>query len=250
MSDELWTNFQKWKKEQDQFGKQAFARFMMLNFLDGLERISDEFVFKGGNLLWHYIKTPRETTDLDLSTITIQSHDEVRACIESSFELHEGVEFTVKDFTEVKKEDALGARAIIHFKTSRGQKNQFQLDIVYALPTDLAKVKSTTANSEYRAASIENIIADKMDAAHRFGSGNTRLKDFDDLWRISKSDIQVNSSKLRELFSERKLNFELSLSWSETMTEAWKAHSRRYKGIPSSIEKVFNEINNWLEAIK
>jgi len=153
MSDDLWKKFQKWKKEQDQHGKQAFARYMMLYFLDGLENTSDEFVFKGGNLLWHYIKTPRETTDLDLSTITIRSHEEVK-----------------------EQQDGFGARIIIGYKTDKGQKNQFQIDIVYALPTDLVKIKSSVADTSYKAASIENIIADKMDAAFRFGSGNTRIK--------------------------------------------------------------------------
>ncbi len=172
------------EKKQGQHGKQAFARYMMLKFLDGLENTSDEFVFKGENLLWHYIRTPRETTDLDLSTITLRSHNEVKEQVESSFTKHDEVSFIIKEFTEVDKEDGLGAIIIIGYKTNKGQKNQFQIDIVYALPTDLAKIKSTIADTSYKAASIKNIIADKMDAAFRFGSGNTRIKDFDDLWRI------------------------------------------------------------------
>lgn len=249
MSDDLWKRFQKWKKEQGQHGKQAFARYMMLSFLDGLENTSDEFVFKGGNLLWHYIKTPRETTDLDLSTVTLRSHKEVKEQIEKSFEKHDEVSFIIKEFTEVDKEDGVGARIIIGYKTSKGQKNQFQIDIVYALPTDLAKIKSTVADTNYKAASIENIVADKMDAAFRFGSGNTRIKDFDDLWRISKSDMKINQSKLKEIFSKRELNYELPLEWAEYMEDAWKAHIRKYKDVPKTITEVFEEINGWLKKL-
>lgn len=60
----LKSEFDKWKKENNQHGRQAFSRFIMLTFLEGLQTVSDDFVFKGGNLLWHYIDTPRETVYL------------------------------------------------------------------------------------------------------------------------------------------------------------------------------------------
>jgi hypothetical protein len=41
-------------------------------------------------------------------------------------------------------------------------------------------------------ASVENIIADKVAACIRFGAGNTRMKDFDDLWRLSQSKVTVD----------------------------------------------------------
>jgi hypothetical protein len=246
MSDDFWTKFQRWKKEQNQFGKQAFAKFMMLNFLDGLVNISDEFVFKGGNLLWHYIKTPRETTDLDLSTLTLASHYEVQEQLKKSFLQHIGVNFYLKEFLEIEKEDGRGAKATIGYSTEQGQANQFKIDIVYALVTDLAKVSSTITKKHYQAASVENIIADKMAAAFKFGSGNTRIKDFDDLWRISKSNIKIDQRKLRDIFTQRQIEFELPIHWAEFMAEAWKAHFYRYKDVPKELEDVFNDINFWL----
>lgn len=249
MSDDLWKKFSKWKELHDQHGKQAFTRFIMLNFLDGLEKVSDEFIFKGGNLLWHYIKTPRETTDLDLSTLTLRSHDEVLQQIESSFSYHNEIDFFIKEFVKVDKGKNIGARIIIGYQTDRGQRNQFQIDVVYSLAVDLAKVKSTINEVSYKAASIENIIADKMDAALRFGSGNTRIKDFDDLWRISKSNIEVDKSKLLEIFKVRGLSNELPLEWADYMSDSWKAHNRKYRDVPKSIHEVFEHINEWLDSI-
>ena len=76
MADQsLQKEFNSWKKENNQFGRQAFSRFMILKFLEALQGVSsNEFIFKGGNLLWHYIKTPRATVDLDLVTQTLDSH--------------------------------------------------------------------------------------------------------------------------------------------------------------------------------
>jgi hypothetical protein len=96
-SKSLKSKFDNWKKENDQYGKQAFPRFIMLNFLRGLENVSDEFVFKGGNLLWHYIQTPRATVDLDLSTITLKSHQSVQNCFNKSFEFHNEIKFSIKN---------------------------------------------------------------------------------------------------------------------------------------------------------
>ena len=59
-----------WASQRGLFGPQAFLRYVMLTYLDSLTRISSDFVFKGGNLLWLYIDTPRATVDLDLATIS------------------------------------------------------------------------------------------------------------------------------------------------------------------------------------
>jgi hypothetical protein len=50
---------------------------------------------------------------------------------------------------------------------------------------------------------MENIIADKLSARQQFGSGNTRMKDFDDLWRIIQSDVKINRKKLTNLIQKK-----------------------------------------------
>ena len=56
-----------WSKKQGLYGPGAFLRFIMMNFVERLNQVSEDLVFKGGNLLWIYIKTPRSTVDLDFS---------------------------------------------------------------------------------------------------------------------------------------------------------------------------------------
>ena len=210
----LLSQFDKWKKEHYQHGRMAFSRFIMLTFLDGLEKVSDDFIFKGGNLLWHYIQTPRATVDLDLSTITLKSHLEIKTHIEQSFAFHKEIQFSIKEFKGIQDEDEIGAAITIAYQTNHGQKNQFEIDIVYTLPTDLVKIKSTVSGRSLTSASIENIITDKVSAAHRFAGGNTRMKDFDDLWRISKSSLSINKSKSKKTSIS---NLRIKCSYTKTM---------------------------------
>jgi hypothetical protein len=209
--------FDKWKKVNKQHGRQAFSRFIMLKFLDAIQEDSDEFIFKGGNLLWHYIATPRETIDLDLATVTISSHEDVKLKFNKILNYYSEITFELKHFQEIHKIVTVGCSVIIAFKTSQGQKNQFPIDIMYALSTDLAQVKSTTSVKIYEAASIENIICDKLSAANQFRGGNTRMKDFDDLWRISKSGVKIDSKKLKLLLNLKQINIQLNTDWCEYM---------------------------------
>src|SRR5690349_15669524 len=67
-----------WAAKNGISGPQAFLRYVMLSYLEALGQVSSDFVFKGGNLLWVYIETPRATVDLDLATLTLESHAAVR----------------------------------------------------------------------------------------------------------------------------------------------------------------------------
>ncbi|NDG27665.1 MAG: hypothetical protein EB120_10900, partial [Proteobacteria bacterium] len=48
-----------WLSQNQLHGPHAFLRFIMLAFVQRLNEVTNEFVFKGGNLLWLYIRTPR-----------------------------------------------------------------------------------------------------------------------------------------------------------------------------------------------
>jgi hypothetical protein len=157
--------------------------------------------------------------------------------------------FKIKEFQELDGTEDIGAKIILEYSTILGQRNQFVIDVVYALPTDLAVIKSTIDGSARKSASIENIIADKLSAAHRFKTGNTRMKDFDDLWRISKANIEVNSNKLLEILALREIPQELNSEWIDFLEGSWKRHSNLYKDIPKDLRVVFRDINKWLTEI-
>ncbi|MBT4791879.1 MAG: nucleotidyl transferase AbiEii/AbiGii toxin family protein [Halobacteriovoraceae bacterium] len=242
--------YKQWANTNDQHGRHAFARYVMLKYLEAVQSISKDFVFKGGNLLWHYIQTPRHTVDLDLSTLTSSSHDEVRLLLTRACFHYENISFNIMEFKEINRERGSGAAITIKYKTDMGQKNQFELDVMYSLPTDLEKVKSTIREVKIQSASLENIIIDKISAAHSFASGNTRIKDFDDLWRIMKSESQIDSDKLKVLFKMKGISPQLDLNWvDKDMQKRWKSHLRLYKDLPSELKEIFQQINIWLDSL-
>jgi predicted nucleotidyltransferase component of viral defense system len=71
-------NFNTWKKENNLHGPMALNKYVMSLFIDDLaNRFDDKYIFKGGNLLWYYIKTPRPTVDIDFATDTHIEYDSV-----------------------------------------------------------------------------------------------------------------------------------------------------------------------------
>lgn len=244
-----------WATKHQIFGQQAFLRYVMLSYLDALRRASDEFVFKGGNLLWSYIRTPRATVDLDLSTQTLNQHSEVeellrKACA-SLEKTRDGIQFELKSFTPVEQDGKRGASVTMRFQTDGGAMNEFSLDIVYKISDQFLEIYSLIDETlKLKAATIENIIADKIMTSERFGSGNTRMKDFDDLWRLSQNPKVIDGATLKRTLSERGSLGRLQTQWiSDNMNQAWKTHINRYSDLPRSLEALFVEVNEWLESL-
>lgn len=238
-----------WATRHGLFGPQAFLRYVMFTFLDSLNSTSDDFVFKGGNLLWAYIQTPRATVDLDVATLTLDADSRIRRILEKACAAADGIHFTIKSFESVSSGSKRGASATIAYETDQGAANTFEIDIVYAIPTDYEVIPSPVSEDHnIKAATIENIIADKLTTLGRFGGGNTRMKDFDDLWRLSQTDIKLRKSTLHNLMTAAHAPTRLDKNWiNEPMQQAWKSHIKRYKDLPSALDQIFADINKWLK---
>lgn len=248
----LMSRYKTWASKNNQSGKYAFSRFMMISFLEALTEVSRDFVFKGGNLLWHYIKTPRSTTDLDLSTITAKNHEEVKRDLEKALTFYSDITYEIGEFNEVSQKGEIGAKVLVKYKTDAGQQNSFNVDIVYAIPVDIALVKSTLSERKYQAATLENIIFDKLDAAFRYGGGNTRMKDYDDLYRIIKSGSSFDKKRVRFLLEESGRELELKNEWGEYLRSKWQSYlkGQKQKDLPKDIGELMEEINSWLATFK
>lgn len=124
-----------------------------------------------------------------------------------------------------------------------------KLILIFALSEDaLIHISSPIDKKlKIKCVSIQNIIADKLAACHRFGSGNTRMKDFDDLWRLSSSSIKIKSAKLTKLLKKRNTSALLDKTWIvDSMTTSWKSHQKKYKDLPEDLRDLFVEVNRWL----
>lgn len=242
----------KWAVKNKLNGPQAFLRYVMFHFVEKLSETSDDFVFKGGNLLWVYIATPRATIDLDFVTLKSKSDETVRSILEEACARSEDIKFKLARYKSIIQQDKTGANVVIEYQTDQGAKNQFELDIVFAIETDTLEIFSpVNEDKTILSASIENIVADKLSACHRFAAGNTRVKDYDDLWRLSRSEIQVDAKMLISITRIRKIPLSLDSHWIGTDLERmWKSHRKRYQDLPDILEVVFEEVNLWLANIK
>ena len=171
-----------WAIKRGLFGAQAFLRYVILRFTENLNQSSDEFIFKGGNLLWVYINTPRATTDLDLATLHATSHAKVRTLLEQACRLDTEIQFKMTSFKELEQDGRVGAAVTFSYSTGEGATNQFDADIVYAIETDAQSILSPLgAEKTIQAATIENIITDKLAACHRLCAGRVEAS-LDPAW--------------------------------------------------------------------
>lgn len=240
-----------WASKHGLHGPHAFLRFIMFLFVERLNKSSKNFVFKGGNLLWVYIKTPRSTVDLDFVTQGLDTDSQVKKDLEDTClsSVNERVAFALKSFVPIPGK---GASVVIKYSTKEGQKNTIDLDVVYSIPTDSVQIPSPLDGSiAIMAATMENIIVDKLSACHRFKSGNTRMKDYDDLWRIAKfQGSSVKPKTLRDLLDRRGVAARIDKQWVTAAMEAnWSAHLKRNSGLPTKITAAIDEINAWLTSV-
>ena len=239
-----------WAVKKRLFGTQAFLRYVILTFTECLNQVSDEFVFKGGNLLWVYIATPRATIDLDLATLQTTSHSKVRKLLERACSHSQELTFSILEFEEIEKQAHSAAAVVLGYSTQEGASNRFEIDIdiVYSLKTDHHQIPSPVhPEIMIRSATLENIVADKLRACHRFKSGNTRMKDFDDLWRLSQAVGTIDKKKLAVLINAESSRFILDRSWiNPDLERIWATHRKRYKDLPESLENLFAVVNAWL----
>jgi hypothetical protein len=242
----------KWAEVNKLKGPQGFLRYVMFHFVEKLSVASDDFVFKGGNLLWVYINTPRATIDLDFITLKNNSDQTIKETIEKVCQNSEEIKFTLKLYKSVIQNDKTGANAIIEYQTPEGAKNQFELDIIFAVETDIATISSPVhPDIEINSASIENIILDKFSACVRFGGGNTRIKDYDDLWRLGQSNVEIDKSKLSTLVKKQKIKLELNKNWiGPDIERAWKKHQKQYPDLPKELIKIFDDVNSWIKQVQ
>ena len=228
------------------------TRFVLMQFVAGLQSVCpDRYVFKGGNLLWHYIKTPRSTVDIDFAT---ESKLEIKHVLKDfSGVLTDGCSFKVKSHIVIETAEKSGLSVQMEFLTEEGSTNPFGIDIVFAVKTHSKYIK--LSNTLVTAASLENIILDKVAACHRFAGGNTRMKDFDDLYRIACANQSIDAPLLTKLAGERSIKLVLDRKWiTRQMNAAWSEYTQKkvYKdasNLPREIAQVFDTTNEFLSSI-
>ena len=234
--------FEKWKKDNQQSGTLAWARFAMFDFILCTNQVSKEFILKGGHLLWKRIRIQRGTTDLDYAMREARSdiaEDLRAACSQSS-----KFEFVMESLKKGTINTRAGFTAVICFREKeRSQEDKrytpegrligyskFTIDIGF--DPDVDSEEMMIDGEPIHVASIVNIFLDKLDACTRRGSENTRIKDFDDLVRIIRSDEKVDRKHLVRLAGLRGIPLKVDTDIADPgFRKVWsRYHEIEYRG--------------------
>lgn len=127
------------------------------------------------------------------------------------------------------------------------------MDIVEDTNIDTKRIK--LGNEQVLAASNENILLDKISACHEKGTGNTRMKDYDDLLRFLYSNEKFDRELLGMLAIKRKIKLELSRNYAGEETENhWTVYRKKTlkKGmddLPETLYEAIEIINEGLRKI-
>ena len=115
-----------------------------------------------------------------------------------------------------------------------------------------------TNNIEFKVYPKEFIFAEKLETIARLRTGNTRCKDFIDIWMLIQTgvDVQALSEAIRMCFSNRGTSFSVQ-AMSNILTDALfqdrlEAHrKRRFAELAlPEIKKIAEDILELLESLK
>jgi predicted nucleotidyltransferase component of viral defense system len=207
----------------------------------------DRFVLKGAMLFVTWVADPfRPTRDLDLlgyGDDDAESIAETFRAICAQPVTDDGVSFDVAALTAapIRGEGEYGGVRVRTTATIAGASISIQIDIGFgdvitpaAMEIDYPALLEAPA-PRLRAYPVETVVAEKFEALVTLGVANSRLKDFYDLWVISRT-FQLRRSALVEAiqrtFERRRtiLPSVVPVGLTDEFAEAWAAQWRAFLG--------------------
>ncbi len=264
------------KLENKEFGE--IWRKLVLERL--LARISnsnhrDQFIFKGGLLLSHYIDIGRETKDADFLANQIEADI---SNIQNAFTeicsvgISDGFTFSFAGVSALDQPhmNYPGYRLSLDLKFGNKMKDKIQVDIgvgdivdpnFESLELFQYKGKPIFEGSiSLQVYPVETIFAEKLETVVSKGAANSRMKDFHDLLLICREkdflDIAKLNGDIEKTFEYRNSKRDLPIHFSEddftNMQPLWSAHLRKLGkvaidlNIPELLSELVSEVNSWL----
>jgi len=235
----------------------------------------EHFVLKGGLLLYSQLgEKARPTQDLDVLARGISSDlervaDTLRDLARVSLE--DGLRFDPSSVSvaPIRPEDQYGGargRLVAELGSARVP---LQIDVGFGdalspSPTLLnypTLLEGEAAGFSVWAYALETVVAEKFQAMVSLGEANSRLKDFYDLYTLSRTQVfqaNVLERSLRETFarrntewSEAQVFFTLNLSSLESFTGGWTRLGRVNPTLklPQSFDEAFQAVRGLLEPL-
>jgi predicted nucleotidyltransferase component of viral defense system len=233
------------------------------------------FILKGGSLLARYIPIGRETKDLDFLVEKLKNGEEfLSTALDHICNIHLDDGFV---FEKVKigklmhpHMDYTGLEVLLLAKLG-GPQTHIQIDlgfgdIVDAIDypmhlTSTSKGPLFESKIQVKSYPKEFIFAEKLETVIYRGSGNTRMKDFHDLYSLVSLenclDPVYTHRVVKSVFNHRQtmlhnLPIKFDIESMRTLQPLWNEYQRRHSSAPSqislpgSLDDVIYAINTWL----
>jgi predicted nucleotidyltransferase component of viral defense system len=229
----------------------------------------DRFILKGALLFVTWLHDPsRPTRDLDLlgyGANDVEAISTTFKSICSTIVPDDGVTFDVEGLTAAPIREDLkygGVRVQTHAVID-GARIPIQVDIGFGdiitpepVEIDYPVLLDSPA-PHLRAYPVETVVAEKFNAIVVLGIANSRLKDFYDLWLISRTfelDSPSLSAAVRRTFERRETSMPadvptgLTRLYAEQWDTRWKAYLTRehMNAAPANLGQILEDLRNFL----
>ncbi|MEI8348238.1 MAG: nucleotidyl transferase AbiEii/AbiGii toxin family protein [Pseudomonadota bacterium] len=236
---------------------------------------SEQFIFKGGLLLSHYLNIGRETKDADFLATQLNAD---ASNIEKAFreicavKVSDDFIFSYSNIVPLEQPhmNYPGFRVTLDLKFGEKMKDRIQVDIGVG---DVVEPKRESLELyqykgkpifegpfSLRVYPVETIFAEKLETVISKGAANSRMKDYHDLFLLCKEEGLLKISKLKKdiskTFQNRRTELILPIKFTKEnyalMQKLWAGHRRGLEKvaenlkIPLNIEDLVSEINDWL----
>lgn len=264
-------------KERESTLAELWRNLILERFLVRLAKshYKEKFILKGGTLLAKYIHLGRETQDLDFFIQKLSNAEQsLRIVLQTICDIDANDNFSFK-ITKIKIPDhsrlsytgakislqvLFGAmKTVIHMDLGFGdcvEPIEYPIDLIATAKGPLFESKISL-----HCYPKEFIFAEKLETVVFRGGGNSRMKDFHDLYSLIHQDVLDSSlakKAVQLVFKHRKTPItKLPASFEtdaiELLGKNWGAYRKKVKSktgmplLPESIENIVSLMNQWLE---
>lgn len=263
-------------KEREATFTELWRNLILERFLTRLARspYKEKFVLKGGTLLAKYIYIGRETQDLDFFIQKLSNTEEsLRTVLQTICETqtNDSFSFEVTKIRILDHSQLAYTGAEITLRALFGAtKTIMRMDLGFGDRVEpIEYLMDLTATSKgplfesrisLRCYPKEFIFAEKLETVVFRGGGNTRMKDFHDLYsliHLGNLDAPLIGKAVQLVFRHRKTSLKkLPIAFEKdtfgTLEKNWSAYHRKVKTkkevlkLPESLEDVVIGLNQWL----
>lgn len=260
-------------KEKGQAFDVLLTRYVLERFLYRLSRsdFADRFVLKGAMLVTTWFDEPhRPTRDIDLLGFGDPSADPMLAVFRSicSIQVDDGVVFDLDGLRvdQIREELEYGGLRLRTTATLAGARIPVVADVGFGDATEpgLEEIDLPVLLDQppphLRCYPRETVVAEKFQAMVMLGLANTRLKDFYDVWMLSKAyefDADRLAQAIAATFQRRKTEIpaETPDAFTDTFVNdaakrrQWGAFIRNMTIEPAAFEAIVSDIAGFLMPI-